>query len=156
VARTAAKALSLDRVIFLVSPQNPLKKNAPPQARRIAATRRLARDPRFSVSGLEADLGSPYTIDTVRFLKARYPAVRFVWIIGSDNLLTLPRWRAWRAIVREIPIAVMPRSGSSVRGRLSPAWRHIGRFGQGVFLDGPLNFSSSTALREGGTDWSLP
>jgi nicotinate-nucleotide adenylyltransferase len=138
-------------VILLVSPQNPIKpsEQTTPQRVRIEQTRRLARDPRFVVSGIESDLGSPYTIDTVRFFKRRYPRVRFFWIIGSDNVLTLRRWRAWRSIVREVEIIVVPRPGTIVRGRTAPAWREIRRLGRGHFLDAPLNHASSTALREG-------
>ena len=149
VARTAAKAMRLDRVILLVSPQNPIKPSeaTTPQAERIAQTRRLARDPRFVVTGVEAELGSPYTIDTVRFFRRRYARVRFFWIIGSDNLLTLRRWKAWRRIIREVEIIVMPRPGTVVRGRTAPAWREIRRLGRGRFLDGPLNHASSTELR---------
>lgn len=153
VARTASKALHLDKVVFLVSPQNPLKRQrSPSQEKRIATLRTLIRDPRFIVTGLEADLGSPYTIDTVLWLRRRYPAVRFWWIMGSDNLITFQRWKAWRRIVRTLPIAVVARPGSVVRGRTAPAWREMRRHGQARFLDAPLNFLSSTAIREGGSD----
>lgn len=146
VARTARRALSLDRVIWLVSPGNPLKDKAQaaPLARRMAQTQALATGPSMIVSDLEARLGSPYTIDTLRALKRRFPGVRFTWIMGSDNLAGFHRWRNWRAIARMIPIAVVDRPGSTVRARLSPAAR---RFGFRA-LQGRLNFTSSTALRD--------
>lgn len=148
VARTAARALGLHRVIWLVSPGNPLKTDREPLDRRLAAVRRLARDRRFTVTGVEAALGSPYTVDTILWFKRRYPAVRLVWIMGSDNLVGFRRWKAWKRIVREIPIAVVARPGSVVRGRTAPAWRQMRRFGRARFLDAPLNRASSTELRD--------
>ena len=117
------------------------------------------------VSGLEARLGSRYTIDTVRALKARFPGVRFVWIMGADNLASFHRWRGWTQIMREIPVAIVSRPGDALKSRLSPASR---RFAQGrlpdtaartladrappawIYLTAPLNHASSTALRAGG------
>ena len=148
VARTAARALGLDRVVWLVSPGNPLKTDRVPLEQRLDDVRRLARDPRFLVTGVEADLGSPYTIDTLLWFKRRYPGVRFVWLMGSDNLLGFRRWKAWKRIIREIPVVVVARPGSVVRGRTAPAWGRIRKLGQGRFLDAPLNRASSTELRE--------
>ena len=167
VARTALRRLALDRVIWLVSPQNPLKaaEGTALLERRIEDARRHAPGRAMIVSGLEARLGSRYTIDTVRALKARFPGVRFVWIMGADNLASFHRWRGWTQIMREIPVAIVSRPGDALKSRLSPAAR---RFAQGrlpdtaartladrappawIYLTAPLNHASSTALRAGG------
>jgi nicotinate-nucleotide adenylyltransferase len=150
VAQTGRKALGLDRVLWLVSPQNPLKDtgDTTPHANRIAQTQIIADSPTDIVTGLEADLGSPYTIDTVRWLKRRYPGVRFVWLMGSDNLESLHFWQDWRAIPREVEVAVVPRSGSMVRGWLAPGGRLLAHSGRVRALAAPLHNASSTALRE--------
>ena len=92
----ALARLSLDRVWWLVTPGNPLKdtRGLSPLGERIAAARALAHHPRIDVSGLEADIGARYTYDTLRFLIARCPGVRFVWIMGADNLRSFHRWHA--------------------------------------------------------------
>ena len=91
VAETALKRLGLDRVIWLVSPGNPLKPRAPAElARRMASARAFAKGPRMVVSDAESRLGVRYTIDTIRALKARSPGVCFVWIMGADSLEGLP------------------------------------------------------------------
>jgi nicotinate-nucleotide adenylyltransferase len=150
VADTGRAALGLNKVIWLVSPQNPLKDSGQtaPHTARIAAVRRLVRPPFNIVTGVEADLGSPYTIDTIRWLKRRYPGVRFVWLMGSDNLEHLHFWRDWRSIARETQVAVVARPGSTVRGRLAPGGRLLAHSGHARFLAAPLNSASSTALRE--------
>ena len=82
VSLEALKRLRLDRVWWLVSPQNPLKDAAgmAPLADRLAAAGEIARHPRIAVTALEAELGTRYTLDSVRALKRRFPAVDFVWL----------------------------------------------------------------------------
>lgn len=145
VAETALRELGLDRIIWLVSPQNPLKGERPaPLAERLAAVRRFARGPKMIVSDAEARLGARYTFETLQKLKRRFPKVQFVWIMGSDNLTGFHRWKNWRGIARSAPIVVAPRPGSTVRS--SPAARAL----KVRRLHGPLNDASSTALRARG------
>jgi nicotinate-nucleotide adenylyltransferase len=164
VAETAMQRLRLDRVIWLVSPQNPLKARheTADLAHRLAGARARAKGPGMIVSEVESRLGSAYTIDTVRALKARFPGVKFVWVMGADSLAGFHRWRGWTQIMREIPVAVVSRPWISLKSRFSPAARRFARFRRPssqaatlpgsrppawVFLCGPLNFQSSTALR---------
>ncbi|MGZ3313944.1 MAG: nicotinate-nucleotide adenylyltransferase, partial [Caulobacteraceae bacterium] len=109
VAETALTRLRLDKVIWLVSPQNPLKPAAESASlsARMASARRMARGPHMIVSDVEQRVGSRYTIDILRMLKARYPGVKFVWIMGGDNLNSLHSWRGWVNIMREMPVAVI-------------------------------------------------
>jgi nicotinate-nucleotide adenylyltransferase len=166
----AMKRLGLDRVWWLISPGNPLKdtRKLPPLDDRIAAARRISRHPRIDVTGLEAVINTRYTIDTLEWLIPRYPSVRFVWIMGADNLKDFHRWRNWHGIANLLPIAVIDRGGiaagalagpaahllaparipetaaRTLPGRAPPAW---------VFLHGLKLPLSSTALRAAaGTD----
>ena len=164
VAETAQRRLGLDRVIWLVSPQNPLKSNRETKALedRLAAARRLARGPSMIVSDAETRMGSTYTIDTLRVFKARHPGVHFVWIMGADSLATFHRWRGWTQIMGEVPVAVVSRPWIALKSRFSPAARRFAhaRIPAGaaktlagrtppawVYLTSPLNYASSTALR---------
>lgn len=162
---TALRRLQLDRVWWLVTPGNPLKDNQalPPLAQRIAAARALAGHGRIQVTGIEARLRTRYTADTLRALKRRCPGVRFVWIMGSDNLASFHRWNEWRTIARMMPIAVIDRPGSTHRAVASPAANWLARWrlpeNQGaalplhsapawIFLHGRRSDLSSTYLRE--------
>ena len=124
VAKAALRALKVDYIWWLVSPQNPLKHHKPKtMTQRLAAVSALANDRRFMVSDEETRLGTVYTIDTVRALQTAYPQVSFIWLIGADNLVGLHRWKDWQTLMREIPLAVYPRPGAAHRAALSPAAR---------------------------------
>lgn len=120
IARAALRRLGLDQVWLLVSPGNPLKPQAgmAPLAERLASARTLADGHRIIATAIEADLGTRFTLDTVRALGRRFPRARFVWLLGADNLVQLPRWRGWRDLVGVMPLAVVARPGS-VRAALA-------------------------------------
>jgi nicotinate-nucleotide adenylyltransferase len=124
VARTAKRCLGLDRIWWLVSPQNPLKsRQASDLERRMGLVSELARDPGMVVSDIEARLGTTRTIDLMHHLKEFRPAVKFVWIMGADNLASIHRWAHWRGVFESFPVAVVSRPTDAVRARLSPAAR---------------------------------
>lgn len=164
VAEAALKTLEVDYVWWLVSPQNPLKNHRPGcMAARLKAARKLAAHRRFIVSDEEARLGTQYAIDTVRALKARHRKIDFIWLIGSDNLVEMHRWKNWRALMEEIPLAVYPRPGSCHKAGLAPAarsfdWARLPRSAAArlknrqapawVMLDGRQSPLASTQLRQ--------
>jgi len=118
ISLEAMKRLGLDSVWWLLSPQNPLKSTeemAPLEAR-LASARELARHPRIRVSALEDRLGTRYTATTLERLTRRLPDTHFIWIMGADNLLQLPQWHRWQAIVDSVPLAVMDRNHYSLKG----------------------------------------
>ena len=125
VARAGLRELQLDRVWWLVSPQNPLKPAQPPASQRAETIRALGLPHAMQISHAESELGTRYTVDLLRALKARHPLTRFVLIIGADNLLQMPLWREWQTIARLVPIAVIARPGTSLRSRLGQAARQL-------------------------------
>ncbi|MBC8050608.1 MAG: nicotinate-nucleotide adenylyltransferase [Chitinophagales bacterium] len=109
----ALKRMRLDQVWWIVTPGNPLKSTGELAGfgERMAAAKGLAAHPRIVVTGFEAELPSAYTRETLAFLRRRMPSVRFVWIMGGDNLAGFHRWRGWRSIIEAMPIAVFDRPG---------------------------------------------
>ncbi|MFZ1953247.1 MAG: nicotinate-nucleotide adenylyltransferase [Pseudolabrys sp.] len=128
-ALLALKRLKLDRVWWLVTPGNPLKNTSDlaPLPKRIAAARSLTHHPRIDVTGLEAVIKTRYTYDTISWLLARCPGVRFVWIMGADNLRSFHRWQKWRKIAELVPIVVVDRLGPSLYAAASPAGNVLAR-----------------------------
>jgi nicotinate-nucleotide adenylyltransferase len=160
----ALKRLKLDRVWWLVTPGNPLKNTngLGPVLERIEAARALTHHPRIDVTGLEAVINTRYTFDTLKWLKARCPRVRFVWIMGADNLRSFHRWQRWRGIAKLVPIVVVDRLGPSLYAGASPAGQALRgarlpevaatalpmrKAPAWIFLHGLKSPLSSTALR---------
>lgn len=119
----ALKRLKLDRVWWLVTPGNPLKSTSGlgPVAARIAAARSLTHHPRIDVTGLESVIKTRYTYDTILWLKSRCLGVRFVWVMGADNLRSFHRWQRWREIAKLVPFVVVDRLGPSLYAGAGPA-----------------------------------
>jgi nicotinate-nucleotide adenylyltransferase len=166
VAEIARKRLGLDQVWWLVTPGNPLKANngLPSLEARMAACARLAHRAHTRISGVEREIGTAFTAETLSYLRRRHPAVQFVWIMGADNLAGFHRWQQWRRIAETTPIAVVNRPGWHLKALASPAARTlararvpearaagiVGRAAPGwVMLHGPLSPLSSTGLRNG-------
>ncbi|WP_122073374.1 nicotinate-nucleotide adenylyltransferase [Pseudophaeobacter sp. EL27] len=124
ISRAALQRFNLDRLWWLVSPGNPLKSRAPASMeRRVAAARELMDHPKVQISDVEARLGTRYTAETLRALRRLYPHVRFVWLMGADNLAHFHHWKDWQQIMETVPIGVLARPGDRISARLSPAAR---------------------------------
>lgn len=122
ITREALKRFGLDRVWWLVSPGNPLKPKGPaPLERRMARARLVMDHPRVDVTDIEARLGTRYTAETLARLRALYPDVRFVWLMGADNLAQFHLWQDWRAIMETVPVGVLARPGQRISARMSRA-----------------------------------
>lgn len=129
ITRWALKAFALDRIWWLVSPGNPLKPDAPADlTRRLSAARAVIRHPRVAVTDIEARIGTHYTAETLAAIRRRYPGVRFVWLMGSDNLRSFHRWDRWEEIMRLVPVGVLARPGEQLRAGLSPTARRFARW----------------------------
>jgi nicotinate-nucleotide adenylyltransferase len=166
----AARALGLDEIWWLVSPGNPLKQEAgmAPLNSRFASARAMADGLPIRVTAIERELGSRYTIDTLRRLRRRFPAHAFIWLMGSDNLAQFHRWRDWRAIAATVPIAVIGRPGYGAAAHAARAMGWLRAFvrppGQArqwtkwrppalVLLTLPPDPTSATALRAADPHW---
>lgn len=167
VCEIALRRLALNQLWWMVTPGNPLKsrKQLAPLAQRIAESRALATDPRIRVTAFEEGFGQSYTAGTLERIRARNRDIRFVWIMGADNLKSFHLWQDWRRIACTFPIAVIDRPGAtlsylsskmartfdyarvdedraaSLALRPAPAW---------TFIHGPRSTLSSTALRAAG------
>ncbi|MFN3576081.1 MAG: nicotinate-nucleotide adenylyltransferase [Tabrizicola sp.] len=164
ITREALKRLGLDQVWWLVTPANPLKARQPaPLDDRIARARAVMRHPKVRITALEAALGTWATADTIDRLRAIYPGVTFVWLMGADNLVQFHKWGRWRDILRSVPVGVLARPGSGVAARLSVAARafRVNQVDRGETLRGrrapvwafvnlPMNDASSTEIRARG------
>ncbi len=166
ITKAALTRFGLDQVWWLVTPGNPLKSQGPaPLATRIEVAKNLMRHPAVTVTGIEAELGTRYTAQTLAALQKCYPHVQFVWLMGADNLVQFHHWQNWRGIMEQVPIGVLARPGDRVAARLSKAARvyrsakipsraaHLlprAATPAWCFVNLPMDSASSTAIRQGG------
>ncbi len=167
ISRLALKLLKLDEIWWLVSPQNPLKpqEGMASMEDRLKSARAMARGRQFRVTGMEQELGTQYTADTLKALKTKFSKTRFVWIMGADNLIDIARWNDWMEIFQTVPVAVFGRPAYSFRALFSQAARRFARNRLNesraallvdkkppawVFLHIPLSTVSATRIRAGG------
>ncbi len=132
ISALALKHLDLDQIWWLVSPQNPLKPvdGMAPFPVRLEGARRIAEaNRRILVTDVEGRLGSSrYTADTLKALRRRFPRLRFVWLMGGDNLVQIPRWERWPEIFRTVPIAVFDRPSYSLKALSGAAAKRLARY----------------------------
>lgn len=166
ITNQALKAFGLNKIWWLVSPQNPLKENEPSSiVRRVNECKKIIQHPKVLVSDIESHLDTHVTAQTLRKLYILYPGVRFVWLMGADNLSNFHNWQEWTWIIENIPVGIMARPGDQVKAGLSrtalryrryrvksynalalpfmraPAWSLLG---------GPMSNISSTEIRSNG------
>ncbi|MDX2484526.1 MAG: nicotinate-nucleotide adenylyltransferase [Pseudodonghicola sp.] len=168
ITREALRRFGLDRLWWLVTPGNPLKDRGPaPLAVRMARARAQMQHPKVSITDIESRLGTRATADTLMALRAAYPGVRFVWLMGADNLAQFHRWQNWRTIMETVPLGILARPDERISARTSPAariYRHARLPAQAshllaraeapawCFVNVPMVDVSSTAIRARG-DW---
>ena len=171
ISLAAIEALGLDELWWLVSPGNPLKAGASdmaPYEARLASAKAMARRSPIRVSDIERELGTRYTIDTVRALSRLHPGTRFIWLLGSDTLPDFHKWRDYRELASILPIAVVPRPGYDQSAHAARAMGWLRQFVQPasqarnwtdwsvpaiVFLRLPPDPTSATAIRALNPDW---
>jgi nicotinate-nucleotide adenylyltransferase len=171
ISLAALQALGLDELWWLVSPGNPLKegdKDMAPFEARFASAKRAARGAPIRVSDFEMREGTRFSADTVRLLQRRHPEHRFIWLLGSDTVPNFHKWRDWRGLAREVPIAVIPRPGYDSAAHAARAMGWLRRFvrpsGQArrwtewsapaiIFLRLPPDPTSATAIRAADPSW---
>ena len=164
VSEQALRRLDLSQIWWLVTPGNPLKNNSNLASLkdRIEACEAINTDPRIRITACERDLPTRYTADTLAHIVERNPGVRFIWIMGADNLGQFDQWERWRDIANLMPITVIDRPGSTLAlhsAKAAQALRYA-RIDENdapglanyrppawVFLHGPRNSLSSTAIR---------
>ncbi|MEM7290418.1 MAG: nicotinate-nucleotide adenylyltransferase [Pseudomonadota bacterium] len=165
VSEIALRRLGLQQLWWMVTPGNPLKDISalPSLAQRIQWSEDINNDGRVKITAFEAAYKVRYTAETLAIIRRRNPGVKFIWIMGADNLANFHKWQDWQKIAQTFPIAVIDRPGSTLSylssmmaktfdyaridetdghtlGSLKPpAW---------TFIHGPRSPHSSTAIRD--------
>ena len=144
IAREVLAQGAADELWFLVSPQNPLKKNSNlfPENDRLEMVKLAVEDERgMKVSDFEFHLPRPsFSINTLEKLRTIFPQHQFLLLIGGDNLRIFHRWFEYKRIISEFGLIVYPRPGFPIED--------IGNFQNTTCISAPLIELSATQIRE--------
>jgi len=138
-----ANHTDIQQVWFVVSPQNPLKPSSVllNEYHRLHLVQlALGDDPQLKASDVEFKLPRPsYTIDTLTYLKEKYPQHRFSIIMGSDSFQNLPRWKNFDLLLKNYSFIIYRRPGFEITESYEAKVQ---------ILDAPLLEISATAIRQ--------
>ncbi|MBA3947512.1 MAG: nicotinate-nucleotide adenylyltransferase [Herpetosiphonaceae bacterium] len=149
IAADVGWSLQLERILFIPTGHQPLKAggHCASALDRLAMTAHaIADNPQFELCDWEVRREGPsYTVDTVAALRTKYPDTRLWFIIGTDGLLTLPRWHRVAELVQMCSFAVVQRPGYHFDPqRLDPVLRPF----DFQLITGPALDISASELRE--------
>jgi nicotinate-nucleotide adenylyltransferase len=150
IANYMVEFTNLNQIWFVISPQNPLKKRTSLLAdyhRYELVERAIGKNDKFRVSDIEFKLPKPsYTIDTLTYLKEKYPKKNLSLIMGEDNLLTLEKWKNYKELIEYYEFYVYPRSGekSDNRHKIKTLFKK----GKIHFVEAPRIEISSSFIRQ--------
>jgi len=112
ISLEAKKILNLDEIWWLVTPQNPLKINKPASYKeRVRNSRLITKNQPIKIKEVEKKINSKYSYQTIKYLNTHYKNIKFVWLMGADNLINFHKWQNAFKIFNEIPIVVFRRYG---------------------------------------------
>lgn len=154
IANHMTEREDLDQVWMVVTPQNPLKvnQNLLPDYHRLALVK-IAIDDNFNLraSDIEFSLPKPsYTVETLAYLKEKYPQHEFALIMGEDNLRTFHKWKNYEVILEKHKIFVYPRplTLEELENKTSAAKPEIAGHKHIIMTDSPVMQISSTHIRQ--------
>ena len=123
IANLVRETTTVEEIWFVVSPQNPFKKNKNllhEFDRLDLVTSAIESDYKFKVSDIEFNMPKPsYTIDTLAVLREKHPEKKFRLIIGGDNLASFTKWKNHKEIIDQFGLIVYPRPNSPQSDLLS-------------------------------------
>ena len=145
IAQHILNHTEIQRLWFVISPHNPLKDKASlanDRDRLHLVQLAIEDNPSMKASDIEFKLPQPsYTIDTLTYIKEKYPRYEFALIMGADNLLSLPKWKNYQLLINNYPIYIYKRPNYPIESALVQHENiHI--------LDTPLLDISSTWIRQ--------
>ena len=108
----AKKILKLDKIWWLISPQNPLKISKPATyTERLKNCYEITKGLPIEISEIEKKINSKYTYQSLSYIQNHYKNIKFFWLMGADNLINFHQWQKWRSISNDISIVVFKRHG---------------------------------------------
>ena len=129
ISKIAIKKVKLDRVLWAVTNKNPFKKNPfYSLSQRIKLTKKITRNTRkIQIVHLDKIIKSSRTINMINYLIKKKKIKNIFFIIGSDNLITLHKWKSWKKIVKLTKLVVFSRKGYVKKSKESLVVKYLNK-----------------------------
>tara|TARA_B100002052_G_C15609250_1_gene474533 strand:+ start:125 stop:655 length:531 start_codon:yes stop_codon:yes gene_type:complete len=149
ISKFSLKKLNLNHIIWAVTKKNPLKKKPMlPLDKRINLCKKIVgKLKKFKIKSYDNKIKSSETINLLKYLKKLDKNSEFYFLIGSDNLVNLHKWKNWRQLAYNCRIAVFPRRGYVAKSMVSKAIKSIDNRNL-IFLRSKMVNISSSKIRE--------
>ena len=163
ISKFAKIKLDVGEVWWIVTTNNPLKKNKVDYKRRLKKVKRFLMNHHIKVLEIKDLSKNTYTVDLLEYLFKKFPHKKFIWLMGADNLFSFHLWRDWKKIFYNIPIAIFDRPPYSlsilkakailyfkedrINSKLSRKLKFM-KPPKWLFLTGLTNLQSSTKIRQ--------
>ena len=127
ISKISIKKLKLKYLIWVITKKNPFKKTPLiPFAKRISLCKKMTKsDKKIKVKNYEKKIKSSETINLINYLKNNDKNADYFFLMGSDNLINLHRWKDWKKILKNCRITVLPRKGYVTKSLNSKAFKTV-------------------------------
>ena len=148
ISKIAIKKVKLDKVLWAVTNKNPFKKNPfYSLSQRIKLTKKITRNTKkIQIVHLDKIIKSSRTINMINYLIKKKEIKNIFFIIGSDNLITLHKWKSWKKIVKLSKLIVFSRKGYDTKSKKSKVAKYLKN--KIIFIKNKPIIISSTNLRK--------
>ena len=148
ISKIAIKKVKLDKVLWAVTNKNPFKKNPfYSLSQRIKLAKKVTRNTRkIQIVHLDKIIKSSRTINMINYLIKKKEIKNIFFIIGSDNLITLHKWKSWKKIVKLSKLIVFSRKGYDTKSKKSKVAKYLKN--KIIFIKNKPIIISSTNLRK--------
>jgi nicotinate-nucleotide adenylyltransferase len=148
ISKIAIKKVKLDRVLWAVTKKNPFKKKPfYSLSQRIKMTKKITRNTRkIQIIHLDKIIKSSRTINMINYLIKKKKIKNIFFIIGSDNLIALHKWKSWKKIVKLSKLIVFSRKGYDRKGKKSKVVKYLKN--KIIFINNKPIIISSTNLKK--------
>jgi len=148
ISKIAIKKVKLDRVLWAVTNKNPFKKKPfYSLSQRIKLTKKITRNAKkIQIVHLDKIIKSSRTINMINYLIKKKEIKNIFFIIGSDNLITLHKWKSWKKIVKLSKLIVFSRKGYDRKGKKSKVVKYLKN--KIIFINNKPIIISSTNLKK--------
>jgi len=145
ISKFSIKKLKLNLLIWAITKKNPLKKKPMISLkRRILLSRKIAGTvKRIKIKSYDDKIHSSETINLIKYLKKKDKKAEYFFLIGSDNLVNLHRWKSWKQILKLCQITIFPRKGYVKKSLNSKAFKTMGKSNFLLLKSKTINISSS-------------